>query len=178
MRRLKWKRIILIGIIWVITIIAAWKCAWDIRGNQYRRYAAQSLKDTVLGSLVQTKANIEAGINNNELISLEVIGYRFQEVDMLRQKMYNIYKKEDPGAISTSPSVWMDCGGILFALYEEEELTNDQVSFLKDLYYLCQTYVDIFSTEGQGIDEFDYYLPAFEEELDSLLQSMRYLLNN
>ncbi len=173
----KWKWTILIGIIWIITIIVAWKSAWDIRGNQYRRCAAQSLKDAVLGSLIQTKTNIEADINNNEPISLEIIGYRFQEIDMLRQKMHNIYKKEDPGAVSTSPSVWMDCGGILLALYEKEELTNDQIFFLENLYRLCQTYVDVFSLEGQGMDEFEYYLRIFEEELESFLEPMRYLVN-
>ena len=55
----RWKWFVLVGIVFTITIIAVWKCAWDIRGDQYRRYAAQSLKDVILGSMVQIKNNVE-----------------------------------------------------------------------------------------------------------------------
>lgn len=80
--------------------------------------------------------------------------------------------------ISISPSVWMDCGAVLLILSDENKLTSDQVSFLEDLSDLCQTYVEVFSSEGQTIDEFEYYLYELEEKLEVLLQPMRYLLNN
>lgn len=172
----RWKWFVLVGIVFTITIIAVWKCAWDIRGDQYRRYAAQSLKDVILGSMVQIKNNVEINTNNGEL--LKGVGHRFQETDMLRQKLQNIYKEKDPGMISISPSVWMDCGAVLLILSDETKLTSDQVSFLEDLSDLCQTYVEVFSSEGQTIDEFEYYLYELEEKLEVLLQPMRYLLNN
>ena len=92
--------------------------------------------------------------------------------------LQNIYKEKDPGMISISPSVWMDCGAVLLILSDENKLTSDQVSFLEDLSDLCQTYVEVFSSEGQTIDEFEYYLYELEEKLEVLLQPMRYLLNN
>ena len=55
----RWKWFVLVGIVFTITIIGVWKCAWDIRGDQNRRYAAQRLKDVILGSMVQIKNNVE-----------------------------------------------------------------------------------------------------------------------
>jgi len=52
-------------------------------------------------------------------------------------------------------------------------LSDSDVSFLRDLSDLCETYIHVFKLNMQTINEFEYNLRSFENELKSLIDNMK-----
>ena len=165
------KRAILLIAVWLVTVLAAGMYAWHLRSSQYRSYAQQSLHDVVLGGTNQIRRLIESSENTGGIpLDTEPITYQFYAIDATRQVLRNIYVEEDPGGLSTSPSVWLRCADAVYALQESGE-TESEKAFYQDLHGLCEDWVAKAEQYGE-VHDFEYELAQLEESLQALTESV------
>lgn len=162
------KRWLLVGIIWLVTILIAINCTWRSRSSQYRSYAEQSLKDIVEGAVLQIDRLINNDTQTDGAFPVRQIAYLFCNVESARRVLRNIYVREDPGGLSTSPSVWMQGGDAVYAL----QGSDAEKAFYEELSEICQDYSAVFE-QSQGLGSFEYELTGLEEALQSLMESVK-----
>lgn len=170
-KRLPRKRVIVLVTVWLVTILVTGMYIWHLRSSQYRSYAQQSLHDIVLGGTNQIRRLIESSETTGGIpLDTEPISYQLYAIDATRQVLRNIYVEEDPGGLSTSPSVWLRCADAVYVL--ERSADQDLAkTFYEGLHALCEGWVAKAEQYG-AVPDFEYELAQLEESLQALTESV------
>lgn len=165
------KRVILLIAVWLVTVLAAGMYAWHLRSSQYRSYAQQSLHDIVLGGTNQIRRLIESSETTGGIpLDTEPITYQLYAIDATRRVLRNIYVEEDPGGLSTSPSVWLRCADAVYVL-ERSADPDLAKTFYEGLHGLCEGWVAKAELYGK-VHDFEYELAQLEASLQALTESV------
>ncbi len=97
---------------------------------------------------------------------LEQIAYQFYTIESTRRVLRNIYVKNNPGEISTGPSVWMICGDAVSIMQNNEE--NYDYTFLVELSILFMDWAIEFE-HSQGNMNFEYELGQLEDSVQVIV---------
>ncbi len=165
------KRMMILIAVWLMSILVTGICIWQLRSIQYRSYAQQSLHDMVLGGTNQISRLIESSETTGGIpLDTEPITYQLYAIDATRQVLRNIYVGDNPGELSTSPSVWLRCADAVYALQESGEKEFEK-AFYQDLHGLCEDWVAKAEPYGE-VKDFEYELAQLEESLQVLVESV------
>lgn len=164
-----YKRAVILITVWIVTVFMTGHCAWELRSNQYRSYAEQSLKDAVVSGINHIHGLIEDCETTGRDIPIEQIVYQCYRIDSQKQVLRNIYVKKNPGELSTSPSVWSllgDAGCVI-----QEGTNNDlEKAFFENLNALCKEWLVAWQNEENK--DFEYELIRLEESLQALVETV------
>lgn len=167
MRRSLFKVLCIVWTVFVVSIVV-FTATWYVRGNQYREYAVQRLKDTVLGNIVYIHAQLKEALDNDTQPQWSQLSAICYKIDAIKQEFRNLYLRSTPGSVSTGPSAWSHWGDY-FNNFERQENRKIEAKVYTNLIELLEKYIAIFEPT-QSLNSFEINLSSFELEMNVLLR--------